>query len=59
MDFKTGDSVQQKSGGPIMTVEILESGIGGKIFVSCVWSEGTSLQHRTFLATDLRAAKAQ
>ena len=57
MDFKVGDSVQLKSGGPIMTIEILESGIAGKIFVSCAWSLGTSPQHGTFLATDLRAAK--
>jgi uncharacterized protein YodC (DUF2158 family) len=39
-DFKPGDLVQVKSGGPVMTVE--KSGTSatfGEDFVSCVWFE--------------------
>ena len=54
--FKVGDSVQQKSGGPFMTVESLETAINGKTFVSCTWSEGATLRHRTFLPTALKIA---
>ena len=56
MNFKVGDRAQQKSAGPIMTVEALETAINGKAFVSRIGSEGANLQHRTFLPTDLNFA---
>ena len=39
-DFKPGDLVQVKSGGPVMTVEKTgTSATFGEDFVSCVWFE--------------------
>ncbi|MBT1516240.1 DUF2158 domain-containing protein [Bradyrhizobium sp. SRL28] len=39
-EFKPGDLVQVKSGGPVMTVEqVGTSATFGEDFVSCVWFE--------------------
>jgi len=40
MDFAPGDLVQLKSGGPVMTVEIIDKdSITGRDAVFCVWFE--------------------
>ena len=40
MDFAPGDLVQLKSGGPVMTVEIIDKdGMTGRDAVFCVWFE--------------------
>lgn len=48
MEFKPGDEVQLKSGGPSMTVE----GYGtfqGKQKVRCKWFDGKQLQDEVFV----------
>lgn len=35
-DFKPGDTVQLKSGGPVMTIESMEAG-EGVTYALCVW----------------------
>jgi uncharacterized protein YodC (DUF2158 family) len=37
MNFKPGDLVKLKSGGPVMTVERVEDEGGGRMFVFCTW----------------------
>jgi uncharacterized protein YodC (DUF2158 family) len=40
MDFEPGDVVQLKSGGPLMTVEVIDKdGMTGRDAVFCVWFE--------------------
>ncbi|MBY2993768.1 DUF2158 domain-containing protein [Rhizobium leguminosarum] len=41
MDFKAGDIVELKSGGPLMTVKELHS--GGEL--ACVWFNKVAAQH--------------
>jgi len=43
-EWKAGDVVQLKSGGPVITV----NGISERGFVSCVWMRGNKLQKGTF-----------
>ena len=43
MNLKIGDTVQLKSGGPIMTVENIEDN-----FVRCVWFEKNQVQRAAF-----------
>ena len=50
MQFKPGDVVTLKSGGPLMTVESI--GTSGEVAILCVWSEPVSsrqvIQRGTF-----------
>ncbi|MBD8471551.1 YodC family protein [Sphingomonas sp. CFBP 8765] len=39
MAFTIGETVQLKSGGPIMTVEDVDGEEGGRCNVHCVWFE--------------------
>ncbi|GAB3741825.1 YodC family protein [Spirosoma lituiforme] len=54
--FKLGDLVQLKSGGPIMTVSKLIDSVQNSS-VECVWFNGTNLGplYATFLETTLVA----
>jgi uncharacterized protein YodC (DUF2158 family) len=54
-DFKIGDVVQLKSGGPKMTIEgIGKPALGGsKEQARCVWFEGTKRQHGAFELSSL------
>jgi len=47
--FKPGDTVQLKSGGPIMTVTKIEPSIGGNGRALCEWFDGKHVpQNRYF-----------
>jgi uncharacterized protein YodC (DUF2158 family) len=53
--FKEGDTVQLKSGGPIMTVE--KGGTyGGQYKLACIWFEGSKKMQGTFSPSSLTAA---
>ena len=54
MQFDVGDTVNLKSGGPLMTVEhfVEES------YVGCVWFEEHQIQRGTFPAATLDKASA-
>ena len=54
-EFKTGDIVQLKSGGPNMTVG-QDDLIGGK-YVRCQWFSGRKLESGDFTAQSLVRAK--
>ncbi len=43
MEFKIGDVVQLKSGGPRMTVEVIDEGL-----VDCVWFEKNQAHRNAF-----------
>ena len=45
--FEVGDTVQLKSGGPTMTVEVVGERYGEET-VWCTWFVGTKLQRDTF-----------
>jgi uncharacterized protein YodC (DUF2158 family) len=48
-DFKTGDQVRLKSGGPDMTVSEIASTAG----IRCHWFGGKKLEHGFFQADEL------
>jgi uncharacterized protein YodC (DUF2158 family) len=50
-EFKPGDLVQLKSGGPKMTVQTEDRGV-----VKCQWFAGTKLESGLFSPDSLRAA---
>jgi uncharacterized protein YodC (DUF2158 family) len=53
--FKPGDVVELKSGGPKMTVEEVDEEAGG---VFCTWfDEGNQPQQRNFIAATLKKAE--
>jgi uncharacterized protein YodC (DUF2158 family) len=54
-EIKAGDTVQIKSGGPVMTVEqIGKKHLGGDVLYAwCVWFEGTKQQKGVFALTSL------
>jgi uncharacterized protein YodC (DUF2158 family) len=61
MEFEIGDTVQLKSGGPLMTVDdIGKANDSGRINVACTWFEkiGPRQEHRhgTFQAATLTKA---
>ncbi len=49
MNFAIGDTVQLKSGGPVMTVE----SFGDDNYVRCVWFEKTQVQRGGFPSATL------
>jgi uncharacterized protein YodC (DUF2158 family) len=57
MEFKVGDIVQLKSGGPIMTVTNSAHDMQGTVCVACVWYIGASGNEikNVFPATALKA----
>ncbi len=61
MEFKVGDIIQLKSGGPIMTVTGSAPDMQGTICVSCVWFVGASRDERrgVFPATAVTAIEAK
>jgi uncharacterized protein YodC (DUF2158 family) len=52
MSFNVGDTVQLKSGGPIMTVEEL----GSDNYVCCLWFEKSKMERGNFPAATLTNA---
>ncbi len=54
MSFKIGDVVQLKSGGPLMTVTQVGSGIDGTPMIDCVWFDKTDQKFGTFRAAVLK-----
>ncbi len=54
MEFKIGDTVQLKSGGPIMTVEHIDE----DNYASCVWFEKSDLKRNAFAAAVLSKASS-
>jgi uncharacterized protein YodC (DUF2158 family) len=46
--FKVGETVRLKSGGPVMTIGTLEVGQDCKVFAFCGWFEGKKLSQKTF-----------
>lgn len=56
--FQTGDVVQQKAGGPWMTVRICSLTASGVWHVSCDWFvAGDELRRESFIAEQLIKAK--
>ena len=55
MQFKRGDTVQLKSGGPIMTIMSIDPGLDGTPMLSCVWFAGQAQQYGTFQADTVKA----
>jgi uncharacterized protein YodC (DUF2158 family) len=56
MAFQIGDTVQLKSGGPLMTVDNIDAGEGSQVMISCVWFEKTERKEGQFKAPTLEAA---
>jgi uncharacterized protein YodC (DUF2158 family) len=57
-EFKIGDVVQLKSGGPKMTIENIGNYAfsGTKIMANCVWFEGTKQKEGVFALETLMKA---
>lgn len=53
-EFKPGDLVQLKSGGPVMTYEDEGAMIGGAL---CVWFDGKELKRERFDYAALKRAE--
>jgi len=53
-EFKAGDLVSLKSGGPIMTVDSVERGFGS---VVCVWFAGAKRESAHFKTDSIEAAE--
>ena len=59
MEFKLGDTVQLKSGGPLMTVSnVTEEAYMqySKGDVSCTWFEGNTVKQATFKSAMLNSS---
>lgn len=59
--FKIGEIVRLKSGGPEMTIDYLETPIGGREpeFVHCKWFGGRKLEHGRFNINAIVIAKEE
>ena len=53
-DFKQGQEVQLKSGGPSMTIQDIAEGSA-----KCIWFDGTKLKDGDFIVTTLMVAKEE
>lgn len=57
MEFKVGDTVQLKSGGPIMTIDQIGRRMGADVESAwCQWFEKTKLEKGVFALTSLTKA---
>ena len=56
-DFKAGDIVRLKSGGPPMTVLSVETKLTGAIEVTCQYFFGSMIETKTFRPVVLKAAE--
>ncbi|MGG4609973.1 YodC family protein [Providencia sp. Me31A] len=56
-NFKTGDLVSLKSGGPKMTVFGPSSNLGPSNRVRCQWFAGKKLEHGDFMPDSLMPVK--
>ena len=57
--FKPGDLVQLKSGGPKMTVEILDKSRDQEANIAiCVWFVGSTLKRETFFENVIKPYKS-
>jgi len=57
MQFKAGDVVQLKSGGPLMTVTEVGIDTSGTPEVWCTWFAGTEQKHGHFPAETVKAIR--
>jgi uncharacterized protein YodC (DUF2158 family) len=56
-EFKQGDRVRLKTGGPIMIVKDWTQGPEGQELVACVWQAGGGEQADTFTDEELESAE--
>jgi uncharacterized protein YodC (DUF2158 family) len=54
-EFNAGDTVQLKSGGPVMTIEKIAM-YGGERKAACIWFEKSKKMQGVFSLTSLTAA---
>jgi uncharacterized protein YodC (DUF2158 family) len=57
MEFKEGDIVALKSGGPPMTIESLEKYATGSIYAFCTWFDASGKHTEQFNTMALEKAK--
>ncbi|GHV14760.1 hypothetical protein FACS189491_11430 [Spirochaetia bacterium] len=57
MDFKVGDVIVLKSGGPKMTVERIATHTNGNEYVECSWFVNEKLESNKFPPDALEKAK--
>jgi uncharacterized protein YodC (DUF2158 family) len=57
-DFRIGDVVQLKSGGPKMTVEQIGDQGERRLMIRCGWFEGDARKHGSFPPAALKKADA-
>jgi uncharacterized protein YodC (DUF2158 family) len=57
MAFQIGDTVQLKSGGPLMTVDNIDVGEEPHVMITCLWFEKTDRKVGQFKAPALEFAK--
>lgn len=56
MEFNIGDVVTLKSGGPTMTIEVLDNQ-DGRTRCFCVWFSGDERKRQVFYSTSLKLAE--
>jgi uncharacterized protein YodC (DUF2158 family) len=56
MNFKAGDVVMLKSGGPLMTIQTIEEK-NGEMTAWCQWFEGSKTAANRFTLTSLKPAE--
>ena len=60
MNFKPGDVVTLKSGGPKMTIERIDTfSFSNKPLIACTWFNGNVEKHRNFSPEVLKAVHPQ
>jgi uncharacterized protein YodC (DUF2158 family) len=53
-EIKAGDTVELKSGGPLMTVERVFAGIKNEPKAACQWFEGSKAMSENFSVSSLK-----
>jgi uncharacterized protein YodC (DUF2158 family) len=54
-EIKVGDTVELKSGGPVMTVSSIGAIVeGGKVYAYCDWFEGSKNMQASFPLTSVK-----